>query len=84
MNNLMDTILMKVTDLAQTSGVIANVADKLLNRLLPEESAAAAEIPIFCWKEKPLTICGRCVNGFKDCRTCCPFPSRCYNPRIAC
>lgn len=86
MNNLTNTILTKVTDLAQISGAIANVAGKLLNRILPEESAAAAEIPIFC-PSQPLTICGRCVNGFKDCKICCRLPLRplqCYNSRRAC
>lgn len=45
---------MKVTDLAQTSGVIANFADKLLNRFLPQENAVAASCPI--------VFCFRCVN----------------------
>lgn len=86
MNNLTNTILMTVTNFVQTSGAIANIADKLLNRILPEENTAAAQIPIFCRKQKPITFCGQCVNGFKFCLSCCRLlPSRqCYNFRIAC
>jgi hypothetical protein len=37
MNNLTNIILTTVTNLAQASGAIANVADKLLNRILLKE-----------------------------------------------
>ncbi|MEA5503936.1 hypothetical protein VB735_12600 [Halotia wernerae UHCC 0503] len=84
--NKKNTILMKVVNLAQISGAIANITDKLLNHILSEENTAAAQIPIFCWKQKPLTFCGQCVNGFKLCQNCCRlFPSyQCYNFRRAC
>jgi hypothetical protein len=76
MNNLTNIILTKVTNLAQTSGVIANVADKLLNRILLEEKAAAAHCRI--------VSCRNCVNGIAICRRCCGSPPKCYNVRLAC
>ncbi len=84
MNNLTNTILAKVTDLAQTSGAIANVADKLLNRILLKENAAA-QIP-FCRLEIVIPICGKCVSGVQNCRLCCSgSPSRCFSSfRRAC
>jgi|GEM_PF-4111321 hypothetical protein len=85
MNNLTNTILTKVTNLTQTSGAIANIADKLLNLILLEENAAAAPLPTICptWP-----ICGKCIDGYKRCRRCfktiLPSPCRCYNYRRAC
>ncbi len=66
MNNLTNKLLTKVFDLAQTSGGISNVADKLIGRFLPSENAVAA----ICWT----TLCGRCVNRVKRCRICCLRP----------
>jgi hypothetical protein len=78
MNNLTNKLLTKVSDLAQTSGGILNVADKLISRFLASENAAA--FPCFY-------LCQRCVNRVKRCRTCCyirPFRV-CYPYRsVAC
>jgi hypothetical protein len=89
MNNLTNTILMKVIDLAQTSGAIATIADRLLKLIFLEENATA--FPLICpprpFPSRPLIICGKCVNGFKLCRRCCRLslrPPQCHYFRVAC
>jgi hypothetical protein len=65
MDNLTNTILTKVTDLVQTSGISANVADRLLRYILLKDNASAA----FC---KPTINCTACRKGKKMCRCCIP------------
>ncbi len=79
MNNLTNTILTKVANFAEMSGVITNVADNLLllSYVLPKDNVAAQA----CRK-----ICGSCrckdINWVRTCRTCCgSFPAvGCYKP----
>jgi hypothetical protein len=62
MNNLTNKLFTKVVDFAQTPGVIANAADKLLSHILPKDDVAA-----YC-----LTLrCGFCAGGRRPCWTCC-------------
>ncbi len=76
MNNLTNIILTKVTNLAQTSGVIANAADKLLSHILPKDDVAAR-----CWTY----LCSFCVRGQRSCRTCCVGSvSGCYTTYKRC
>lgn len=91
MTNLTNKTLSQVFNLAQTSGAIANIADQLLSRILLEENATAAPLPLTC--PRPLIVpisitCKKCIGGFKLCQRCCrlslqPRPI-CYPVRIAC
>lgn len=56
MDNLSNTILTKVTDLAQIPSVITKVADKLLNGLVPHEDTSARTICVFYG-------CSKCFGG---------------------
>lgn len=69
MNKLTNTILTKVADLAQTTSVIANAADKLLNHVLLKEDVAA-----WCFTHR--NSCWPCVNGKKSCVRCCGLSCR--------
>lgn len=69
MNNLTNTILMKVTNLAQTLNVIIKVVDKLLNGFIPHEDATAETCRTIlcsgCFGSRP--------NRVRYCsRFCCP------------
>lgn len=63
MHKLTDKLFMKVVDLTQMPGAITKVADKLLNRLVPQEDVSAAK----CWT----VICWGCVLGRKTCELIC-------------
>jgi hypothetical protein len=72
MNKLTNKLFTSVGNLAETPGVIANAADKLLRYILPKDDAAAA-----CWTYK-CDGCGRERPRQRKCRRCCAgYP--CYD-----
>ena len=62
MNNVTNKLFTSVANFAETPGVIANTADKLLSRILSEENVAALR----CFND-----CTYCLLGWKRCRVCC-------------
>jgi hypothetical protein len=68
MKDLTNTILTKVAKFAETVGVIANTADKILSYVLPKDDAAA-----LCYR--PYNSCGPCryIGRYlmKQCTRCC-------------
>lgn len=70
MNNLTNTILTTMSNLAQSSNALTKVADQLLDRIVPQKDASAA----WCVR----LYCGSCSNGRMACGFSCVkgFPPR--------
>lgn len=78
MNAKLNQLVAALSNLTESSGVIATVADKLLNSLLPQETASAATkcVTLYCGICIPIARVRLCT------RRCCRRGFPCYNTTI--
>jgi hypothetical protein len=73
MNNLANKFFANLVNFAETPGVIANAADKLLSQILPKENAAAD----VCVTRKCYACRKYSGSWRRPCRRCCVLAG-CY------